>query len=271
MSVNQPAFKIIRSYQTENEGIVFSTDNFSVRIHDSLILNNINFTIKRNRINCIIGPSGAGKSTLIRSFNRINDEVDGLETGGHVRFNGRNIYDNDIDVSELRSRIGMVFQKPAVFPVSIRDNVLMGIRHHKKLSRLEELEITERNLKAVSLWKEVSSRLDDKAASLSVGQQQRLCIARTLAVEPEVILLDEPTSALDPHSSKSIEELMIKMKEKYTIVIVTHNISQARRISDELIFMCEGKVVEFGKKTQLFDSPGHKQTERYLMKGYCDC
>lgn len=271
MSRQQTALKIIRRQQPKEPDVVLETNRFSVRIDDALILNNIDISLKRNRINCIIGPSGAGKSTLIRSFNRINDETDGLQTRGNIWFNGMNIYDNKIDVSQLRSRIGMVFQKPAVFPVSIRENVLMGIRHHKKLSRLEELEIIEYNLKAAALWKEVSHRLDDKAASLSVGQQQRLCIARTLAVDPEVILLDEPTSALDPVSSKSIEELMYQMKESYTIVFVTHNISQARRIADELIFMCDGKIIESGTKENILNHPQNPQTEKYLREDLCDC
>jgi len=271
MSTNQSPLKIIRDNQLEKEHVALSTENFSVQIKNTLILNKINVTVKKNRINCIIGPSGAGKSTLIRSFNRINDEVDSLQIYGNIRFNGNDIYDNRMDVSELRSRIGMVFQKPAVFPVSIRENVLMGVRHHRKLSRLEELEIIEKNLKAVSLWKEVSHRLDKKAASLSVGQQQRLCIARTLAVEPEVILLDEPTSALDPVSSKSIEELMVQMKEDYSIVFVTHNIPQARRIADELIFICDGELIECGPKEQLFKTPEKEATKKYLREDLCDC
>ncbi len=271
MSEKHSTLKLIQNGLSKHPESVLKAINLSVWINDSLILNDINLYVKRNRINCIIGPSGAGKSTLIRSFNRINDETDGLRAKGSIRFNGSDIYDKDVDTSWLRSRIGMVFQKPAVFPVSIKANVLMGIRHHRKLTRLEELQVSEKNLKAVSLWAEVSHRLDDKASSLSAGQQQRLCIARTLAVEPRVILLDEPTSALDPVSSKSIEDLLIRMKQNYTILFVTHNIPQARRIADELIFMCDGKIIEAGPKKQLFNHPRKEATKKYLGEDICDC
>ena len=249
----------------------FRAEDFSVRIGDTLILKQINLSIRNNMIHCIIGPSGAGKSTLIRCFNRICDETDGLYTEGKICYKEENIFDSSQDTSELRRKVGMVFQKPAVFPKSIRENVLMGVLYHKKLNRLEKLQLVEEKLKAVSLWNEVSHRLDEPARSLSAGQQQRLCLARTLAVEPEVILLDEPTSALDPLSTRSIEDLMLRLKNKYTIVFVTHNIQQAHRIADQITFICNGKIIESGDKDQIFNQPKDQQTKNYLNEEFCDC
>jgi len=249
----------------------FSVKNFSVLIDGTLILKELNLSIQKKKIHFIIGPSGAGKSTLIRCFNRISDETDGLQEEGEILYDGENIFGRSVNTSELRRKIGMVFQKPAVFPKSIRENVLMGVRYHKKLSELEKHQLVEEKLRDVSLWKEVSERLDEPARSLSAGQQQRLCLARTLAVEPEVILLDEPTSALDPVSARAIEDLMVKLKEKYTIVFVTHNIQQAHRIADYVTFICEGKVIETGEKSQLFNSSINEQTKNYLREDFCDC
>lgn len=257
--------------QPHRKKLSLQVESLSVWIEESLILKEVNLDIRKNSINCIVGPSGAGKSTLIRCFNRINDEKNDFHLQGAIYFNDLNIYGSDVNATQLRTQIGMVFQKPAVFPKSIRENVLFGIRHHKKLNRLEKLQIVEKKLKAVSLWQEVSHRLDDSAISLSAGQQQRLCLARTLAVDPQVILLDEPTSALDPISSKAIEDLMLKMKEDYTIVFVTHNIQQASRIADQIIFMCEGEIIESGSREQMFTNPGNEQTRSYLTDNYCDC
>ncbi|WP_421773877.1 phosphate ABC transporter ATP-binding protein [Gracilimonas sp.] len=262
------ALKII-STREEAEVNCFSVENFSAWIGDSLILKDIKLTVQSNTVHCLIGPSGAGKSTLIRCFNRICDETEGFSTQGTIAMEGKDVF--SLDANELRRSVGMVFQKPAVFPKSIKENVLLGVSYHRKLSRLEQLNLLEEKLRAVSLWDEVSHRLDESATKLSTGQQQRLCLARTLAVDPKVILLDEPTSSLDPVSSKAIEELMLKMKEDYTIIFVTHNIQQAYRIADNVTFMCEGKVIETGNKADLFAEPKSNQTRHYLGEEYCDC
>jgi phosphate transport system ATP-binding protein len=246
-------------------------NNFHVWFQEYHVLNDICVSFTRHKINCIVGPSGSGKSTLIRSINRINDDVEGFIARGDILFNGTNLYDNGADLTRLRTRIGMVFQKPCVFPKSISQNVLFGIQHQRKLSKQERSQIVEDNLKATSLWKEVSHRLHDKASSLSIGQQQRLCIARTLAVNPEVILLDEPTASLDPVSTYAIEALMLSLKKEYTIVFVTHDILQAKRISDYLIFMCDGRIMEQGSKEKLIANPANEQTRRYLRDEYCEC
>lgn len=250
---------------------IISIRNFGVTINNTTVLEDVNIAIEANQITCIIGPSGSGKSTLIRSLNRINDDVAQLKITGSVLLNDTSIYDKSIDVAQLRSEVGMVFQKPCVFPKSISQNVLFGIEHQRKLGKQEKQRIVEENLKAVSLWDEVAHRLNDKAVSLSIGQQQRLCIARTLAVKPQIILLDEPTSSLDPISVRAIEDMMLQLKEKYTIVFVTHNIEQAKRIADNLIFICDGKVIEQGKTSQLFNNPTSSQTKAYLDSEYCAC
>lgn len=250
---------------------VIEVENFHVWINKSHILNNISLSLLNNKINCIVGPSGSGKSTLVRSINRINDNVQGMRTQGVIKVDQQDIYAKQVDVTNLRTGIGMVFQKPCVFPKSIRQNVVFGIAHLRKLSDHESAQLVEDKLKAVSLWKEVSHRLDDPAQSLSIGQQQRLCIARTLAIEPKVILLDEPTSSLDPVSTHAIEELMVELKKEYTIVLVTHNILQAKRIADHLIFICNGEMIEQGDKQNLFNKPEQLQTMNYLRDEYCDC
>ena len=247
------------------------TRNFSAWFDDAPVLNDICVTFNKHQINCIVGPSGGGKSTLIRSINRINDAVEGFATQGEIRFNGVDIYAPAIDATQLRTEIGMVFQKPCVFPKSIVENVLFGLQHLKKLSSRQKHAIIEEKLKAAALWNEVEWRLNDQAATLSIGQQQRLCIARTLAVNPTVMLLDEPTSSLDPVSTRAIEELMMKLRDQYTIIFVTHDILQARRIADKLIFICEGKVIEQGDKEKLFTHPEKKQTWEYLNNAYCKC
>ena len=270
MSTQSP-LKIIQPDSNSTEKAVIQTTDFNVWIKDQHILNDISIRIPKNQITCIIGPSGSGKSTLIRSLNRINDEVTGFSAKGTAALNDKNIYDPSVDTAKLRGEVGMVFQKPCVFPKSIKENVLFGIQHQKKLSKHEKLEIVEKNLKAASLWKEVSHRLNDKASSLSIGQQQRLSIARTLAVEPQVILLDEPTSSLDPVSTRAIEEMMVNLKNHYTIVFVTHNIRQAKRIADHLIFICEGTLIEQNEASTMFNNPKHDQTQAYLNDEYCDC
>lgn len=247
-----------------NEQAVISIRDYNVWFGDNHVLNNINLTIKKNTINCIIGPSGSGKSTLLRSINRINGEDDQVMFSGDVRFNNFSILDSKVDLVELRTKIGMVFQRPCVFPMSIKDNVLFGIRHHKKINAIERAEIVEKYLKQVSLWEEVKHRLNDRANSLSIGQQQRLCIARTLAVEPQVILMDEPTSSLDPVSTKVIEGLVLRLSKLYTILFVTHNINQAKRIANQIIFINNGVIVEHGETEVFFDAPKQKQTISYI-------
>lgn len=263
----QPKLTVVRKAIED----IIKIEELQVWIKDNHILNSIQLNIPKNKITCIIGPSGSGKSTLIRSINRINDDVDGITTKGRIHFNGTSILRKEHDVASLRTQIGMVFQKPCVFPKSIKENVLFGIQHLKKLSKLEKLQIVEENLKAASLWKEVSHRLHDKASSLSLGQQQRLCIARTLAVKPEIILLDEPTSSLDPLSTRAIEDMMVQLKKEYTIVFVTHNISQAKRIADHLVFICDGKVIEQGTASTMFTCAKDPQTKAYLKDEYCAC
>jgi phosphate transport system ATP-binding protein len=254
-------------HSLENEVITIS--GFNVSINNKSILNDINLVVPKNQITCIIGPSGSGKSTLIRSINRINDDIFGFETTGSILFRNEMIFKKNLNVVQLRKDIGMVFQKPCVFPKSIRENVLFGIQHTKKLSKIEKDEIVEKQLKAAALWEEVSKRLDDKGNSLSIGQQQRLCIARTLAMQPQVILLDEPTSSLDPVSTKAIEEMMLNLKEQYTIVFVTHNIQQAKRIADRIVFMCDGQILEQGTANEILTKSKHPKTRSYLVDEYC--
>lgn len=248
-----------------------SLRNLDAWFADSHVLRHINLDFRKNQINCIIGPSGSGKSTLIRSINRINDDTGNYHATGEIIWQQGNILASDVDLANLRTQIGMVFQKPCVFPKSIAENVLFGIQHLKTLSRQEKAEILEENLKAAALWKEISHRLDDMAGFLSLGQQQRLCIARTLAVKPKVIMLDEPTSSLDPAATRAIEDLLLALKEHYTIIFVTHNIQQARRIADQLIFICNGEIIESGTKERLFSSPEKELTQKYLNEEYCDC
>ena len=226
-------------------------------------LNNINLDMKDREVTAFIGPSGCGKSTFLKSLNRMNDMVEGCRITGDVRLDGENIY-GDMDVNLLRKRVGMVFQKPNPFPMSVYDNIAFGPRTHG-IHKKEQLdEIVERSLKQAAIWDELKNRLKKSALGLSGGQQQRLCIARALAVEPEVILMDEPTSALDPISTSKIEDLVVDRKEKYTIIMVTHNMQQAARISDETVFFLLGEIVEAGKTDEIFSNPRDKRTEDYI-------
>lgn len=227
-------------------------------------LKNINITIPEKSITALIGPSGCGKSTFLRSLNRMNDLIPNVKITGDVFYNGRGIFDKDVDVNELRRDVGMVFQKPNPFPMSIYDNIAYGPRTHGITSRVKLDEIVERVLRDAVIWDEVKDRLKKSALGLSGGQQQRLCIARALAVEPKVLLMDEPTSALDPISTSRIEELALQLKEKYTIIIVTHNMQQAVRISDNTAFFLLGELVEAGETGKLFSQPVDKRTENYI-------
>lgn len=226
-------------------------------------LHNINMKIEENEITAFIGPSGCGKSTLLKTLNRMNDLVEGCKITGDVLLEETDIY-RDMDVYQLRKRVGMVFQKPNPFPMSIYDNIAYGPRTHAVRSKSALDEIVEDSLKKAALWDEVKDRLKKSALGLSGGQQQRLCIARALAVQPEVILMDEPTSALDPISTSKIEDLALELKNSYTIVMVTHNMQQATRISDQTAFFLMGKVVEYGTTEQVFSMPREKETENYI-------
>ena len=227
-------------------------------------LKNINFKMARHKCTAFIGPSGCGKSTLLRTINRMYDLYPEQRAEGHLLFDGRNLLGSDIDVSVLRAKIGMVFQKPTPFPMSIYDNIAFGVKLHEKLSTKDMDDRVEWALRKAALWDEVKDKLKQSGMSLSGGQQQRLCIARGIAVKPEVILLDEPTSALDPISTARIEELIDELKEEFTIVIVTHNMQQAARISDYTAYMYLGEMVEFGVTDELFVKPKKKETEDYI-------
>ena len=227
-------------------------------------LKGVSIDIPENSITAFIGPSGCGKSTFLKTLTRMNDLVDGVRITGEVKYKGEDIFAPGVDVNALRREVGMVFQKPNPFPMSIYDNVAYGPRTHGVRNKAQLDEIVERSLKGAAIWDEVKDRLKKNALGLSGGQQQRLCIARALAVEPTVLLMDEPTSALDPISTSKIEELAMSLKEKYTIVIVTHNMQQAVRISDNTAFFLLGELVEYGKTETLFSDPTDKRTEDYI-------
>jgi phosphate transport system ATP-binding protein len=227
-------------------------------------LKNINIEIPKNSITALIGPSGCGKSTFLKTLDRMNDLVQGVKITGSVEYKGEDIFAPGVDVSELRRQIGMVFQKPNPFPMSIYDNIAYGPRTHGIRNRAKLDDIVEKSLRGAAIWDEVKDRLKKNALGLSGGQQQRLCIARALAVEPDVLLMDEPTSALDPISTSKIEELAMQLKEQYTIVIVTHNMQQAVRISDNTAFFLLGELVEYGRTEEMFSQPTDKRTEDYI-------
>ena len=241
----------------------FSISDMNLHYGSFHALKNVQLEIAPREITAFIGPSGCGKSTLLKSLNRMNDLVEGCRIGGQVLLDGEDIY-GDMDVNLLRKRVGMVFQKPNPFPMSIYDNVAFGPRTHGIRSRVQLDELVEQSLRSAAIWDEVKDRLRKSAFGLSGGQQQRLCIARALAVKPEVLLMDEPTSALDPISTLKIEDLATELKKDYTIVMVTHNMQQATRISDKTAFFLLGEVVEFGVTDQIFSMPKDKRTEDYI-------
>ena len=241
--------------------------NMNLHYGDFHALKNINIDIPENQICAMIGPSGCGKSTFLKSINRMNDLVEGCKIDGQMQLRGENGFEDiygDMDVNHLRKRVGMVFQQPNPFPMSIYDNIAYGPRTHGIKNRHKLDAIVEKALKQAAIWEEVKDRLNKSALGLSGGQQQRLCIARALAVEPEVILMDEPTSALDPISTSRIEDLAIELKKEYTIVMVTHNMQQAARISDKTAFFLLGELIEYGDTEQLFSMPKQKKTEDYI-------
>ncbi len=247
------------------DDIVIKVKDFSFYYGDEKALNRINMEIKKNHVTALIGPSGCGKSTFLRSLNRMNDIIKNTRIEGSIHIDGNDIYSSEVDVTALRRKVGMVFQKSNPFPKSIFDNVAYGIRVNKITSNKDEIEnIVAESLKAAAIWDEVKDKLDKNALDLSGGQQQRLCIARALAIKPEIILMDEPASALDPISTAKIEELIHELKKKYTIVIVTHNMQQAARTSDFTGFFLLGELIEFDVTTNIFTAPKEKRTEDYI-------
>lgn len=243
---------------------IMTAKNLNLWYDKTQALSDVNITIPEKSITAFIGPSGCGKSTFLKTLNRMNDLIPSVKITGEVCYNGQNIYDSAVDVNELRREIGMVFQKPNPFPMSIYDNIAYGPRTHGIRSKAKLDEIVETSLKQAAIWDEVKDRMKKSALGLSGGQQQRLCIARALAVNPEVILMDEPTSALDPISTSKIEDLVIDLKKDYTIVMVTHNMQQATRVSDETVFFLLGEIIESGNTQQLFSIPKDKRTEDYI-------
>ncbi|WP_297528607.1 phosphate ABC transporter ATP-binding protein PstB [Thiohalobacter sp.] len=252
----------------EHEDICLEVRDLDLYYGEKQALKKINMRIPRQRVTAFIGPSGCGKSTLLRCFNRMNDLVDGCRVEGAIELDGQDIYDKSVNVADLRRRVGMVFQKPNPFPKSIYENVAYGLRLQGVNSRRILDEVVERSLRGAALWDEVKDRLHDSAMGLSGGQQQRLVIARAIAIEPEVLLLDEPASALDPISTLKIEELIYELKSDYTIVIVTHNMQQAARVSDYTAFMYLGELIEHGDTNTIFTNPAKKMTEDYITGRY---
>ena len=243
---------------------IMTAENLCLWYGENQALKNININIPENNITALIGPSGCGKSTFLKTLNRMNDLIPIVRITGNVSYDGKNIFDKNIDVNELRKEVGMVFQKPNPFPMSIYDNIAYGPRTHGIKNRAVLDETVEEALRGAAIWDEVKDRLKKNALGLSGGQQQRLCIARALAVKPKVLLMDEPTSALDPISTSRIEDLTLQLKEKYTVVMVTHNMQQAVRISDYTAFFLLGELVEFGETEKIFSQPEDKRTEDYI-------
>jgi phosphate transport system ATP-binding protein len=275
-SSNTPTHAIDIGALGRNEGgidlesmeVSLEVKDLSLYYGETQALYDINMKIPKQKVTAFIGPSGCGKSTLLRCMNRMNDLVDGVHINGQLLLDGSDIYQKSVEVAELRRRVGMVFQKPNPFPKSVYENVAYGLRLQGINDRRTLDEVVEKALKRAALWDEVRDRLHENALGLSGGQQQRLVIARAVAIEPEVLLLDEPASALDPISTLKIEELIYELKNKYTIVIVTHNMQQAARVSDCTAFMYMGKLIEYGDTNQLFTNPNEKQTEDYITGRY---
>ena len=251
-----------------DEDICLEVKDFNLFYGSKQALHNINMSVAKNRVTAFIGPSGCGKSTLLRCFNRMNDLIDTVKIDGQMLLDGQDLNKQSVNVADLRRQVGMVFQKPNPFPKSIYENVAYGLRLQGVNDRETLDRVVEKSLKGAALWDEVKDRLQESAMGMSGGQQQRLVIARAIAIEPEVLLLDEPASALDPLSTLKIEELIYELKEKYTIVIVTHNMQQAARVSDYTAFMYMGELIEFGATDELFTNPTKKQTEDYITGRY---
>lgn len=254
----------LKNQSTNKANIVYSTTNLDLWYGENHALKNINLDIEENTVTAIIGPSGCGKSTYIKTLNRMVELTPGVKTAGKIFYRDENIFDAKFSAEKLRTNVGMVFQQPNPFPKSVYDNITYGPKIHGIKSKKVLDEIVEKSLRGAAIWDELKDKLDTNAYSLSGGQQQRVCIARTLAIEPDVILMDEPTSALDPISTLKIEELVQDLKEKYTIIIVTHNMQQAARISDNTAFFLNGYVNEYDKTAKIFSNPADKQTEDYI-------
>ncbi|WP_017932238.1 phosphate ABC transporter ATP-binding protein [Robiginitomaculum antarcticum] len=250
--------------------VAISLENFGVWFGDSCILSGVNAHLPKRGVTVLVGPSGAGKSTLLRALNRISDDMAGLSIQGRAYFEGCEIYAKDCDVTKLRARIGMVFQKPCVFPRSIAQNVLFGLRG-VKLSQAQKHDIVEQALRGAALWNDVHARLGERADTLSMGQQQRLCIARALALKPDVLLMDEPTASVDPVSARTIEALMRDLGRTIPVLTVTHNLAQAKRIADHVLFLCEGQLVEAGDAAHMFSNAALPKTQTYLCDEFCEC
>lgn len=264
VKIKTPSELIGESTPAVDKKSVFNTKNFNLWYGDHHALKDINLDIKENEVTAIIGPSGCGKSTYIKALNRMVELVPIVKTNGEINYRGRNILGSSYEVEELRTRVGMVFQKPNPFPKSIYDNIAYGPRIHGIKNKKILDEIVEKSLRGAAIWDEVKDRLNQNAYGLSGGQQQRICIARCLAIEPDVILMDEPTSALDPISTLKVEELVQELKDNYSIIIVTHNMQQAARISDKTAFFLNGEVVEFDHTDKIFSTPKDQRTEDYI-------
>ncbi len=264
-TVEKKREEAVKNTQGKREkNVVYKTKELNLWYGETHALKNINLDIHENEITAIIGPSGCGKSTYIKTLNRMVELVPGVKTSGEILYRGRNIFDKDFEVEELRTRVGMVFQNPNPFPKSIYDNVAYGPRIHGIKDKKILDQIVEKSLRGAAIWDEVKDRLHENAYGLSGGQQQRLCIARCLAIEPDVILMDEPTSALDPISTLKVEELVQELKKDYSIIIVTHNMQQAARISDKTAFFLNGEVIEYDDTDKIFSTPSDKRTEDYI-------
>jgi len=263
----KPELKLV-SAQTPPAAITVT--DFSAAYGDVNVIKNISLSVPEKSVTCLLGPSGSGKSTLLRSLNRINDDVAGFTTKGDIHIGESCVHKGFTDVTRLRAKAGMVFQTPCVFPGSIAANVLFGLKG-RKLSKIEKAQITEHSLRAAALWKDVSHRLSAPASTLSVGQQQRLCIARALAVTPDILLLDEPTASVDPVSAREIETLIKTLSKDYTIIMVTHDVRQAGRVADRAIFLCDGEVIEQGPRDHMFSKAALPKTRTYLLEEFCDC
>ncbi len=271
MSETEQMVKAETAHKQDNSAInpniadpVVEVENLNLKYGDKPALHNIYLEIPKNQATAFIGPSGCGKSTLLRCFNRLNDLIDSCTVTGEIRINGNDIYESTVDITDLRKRVGMVFQKSNPFPKSIYENVAYGARIAGISNKSQLDEIVERSINSAALWDEVKDRLDESALGMSGGQQQRLCIARAIAVEPEILLMDEPCSALDPIATGKIEDLITQLKENYTMVIVTHNMQQASRVSDYTAFMYLGEIIEYARTEKIFLNPAKKQTEDYV-------
>ncbi len=266
VNLNKPQLKETTdlNQNVNMNSLVYDTKQLNLWYGNHHALKNIDLAIKENEVTAIIGPSGCGKSTYIKTLNRMVELVPSVKTSGQIIYRDRNIFDRDYNVEELRTRVGMVFQKPNPFPKSIFDNIAYGPRIHGIKNKKTLEEIVEKSLRGAAIWDEVKDRLNENAYGLSGGQQQRICIARALAIEPDVILMDEPTSALDPISTLKVEELVQELKENYSIIIVTHNMQQAARISDKTAFFLNGEVIEFDQTDTIFSTPSDKRTEDYI-------